>query len=128
MLRAASEDEFDNTFAELIEQKAGALIVTADNTFTRATPRLTALAARHRIPTIYQWRDFVLAGGLISYGANLREANRQLGLYAGRVLKGERAADLPVLQPTKLNSSSTSRPRKPSASRSPQACSPAPTR
>ena len=102
MLRAASEDEFDNAFAELIEQKAGALIVTADNTFTRATPRLTALAARHRIPTIYQWRDFVAAGGLISYGASLADANRQLGLYTGRVLKGERPADLPVLQPTKF--------------------------
>jgi putative tryptophan/tyrosine transport system substrate-binding protein len=103
MLRAASEDEFDNAFAELIEQKAGALIVTADNTFTRATPRLTALAARHRIPTIYQWRDFVAAGGLISYGASLADANRQLGLYAGRVLKGERPGDLPVLQPTKFD-------------------------
>jgi putative ABC transport system substrate-binding protein len=102
ILRAASEDEFDKAFAELLEQGAGALIVTADNTFTRAASRLTALAARHRTPTIYQWRDFVMVGGLISYGANLSEAGRQLGLYAGKVLKGERPADLPVLQPTKF--------------------------
>jgi putative ABC transport system substrate-binding protein len=103
ILRAASENEFDKAFAELVEQGAGALIVTADVMFTRAAPRLTALAARHRIPTIYQWRDFVVAGGLISYGASLSEAARQLGLYTAKVLKGEKPADLPVLQPTKFD-------------------------
>ena len=103
IVRAASSSEFDKTFALLLEQKADALIVTADITFTRAASQLTALAARHRIPAIYQWRDFVTAGGLISYGASLRGANHQVGVYAGKVLKGDKPADLPVLQPTKFD-------------------------
>ena len=102
ILRAASAGEFEHAFALLLEQKAGALIVTADNTFTREAARLTDLAARHRVPAIYQWRDFVTAGGLVSYGASLAEANRQAGVYTGRILKGEKPADLPVMQPTKF--------------------------
>ena len=89
-------------FAQLVENKANALIVTADNVFTRQAPQLTALAARHRIPAIYQWREFVTEGGLVSYGASLIETNRQAGLYTGRVLKGAKPADLPVLQPDKF--------------------------
>jgi len=102
ILRAASASEFEQAFAQLLEQKVGALIVTADNTFTREAAHLTALAARHRVPAIYQWRDFVTAGGLASYGANLAEANRQMGVYTGRILKGDKPADLPVMQPTKF--------------------------
>jgi len=102
ILRAASAGEFEHAFALLLEQKAGALIVTADNTFTREAARLTELAARHRVPAIYQWRDFVTAGGLVSYGASLAEANRQAGVYTGRILKGEKPADLPVMQPIKF--------------------------
>jgi ABC-type uncharacterized transport system substrate-binding protein len=102
ILRAASAGEFEHAFALLLGQKAGALIVTADNTFTREAARLTELAARHRVPAIYQWRDFVTAGGLVSYGASLAEANRQAGVYTGRILKGEKPADLPVMQPTKF--------------------------
>ena len=103
IVRAASSSEFDKAFALLLEQKADALIVTADITFTRAASQLTALAARHRIPAIYQWRDFVTAGGLISYGASLRGANHQVGIYAGKILKGDKPADFPVLQPTKFD-------------------------
>jgi putative tryptophan/tyrosine transport system substrate-binding protein len=102
ILRAASAGEFEHAFALLLEQKAGALIVTADNTFTREATRLTELAARRQVPAIYQWRDFVTAGGLISYGASLAEANRQAGVYTGRILKGDKPADLPVIQPTKF--------------------------
>jgi ABC-type uncharacterized transport system substrate-binding protein len=102
ILRAASADQFERAFALLLEQKAGALIVTADNTFTRDPARLPELAARYRVPTIYQWRDFVTAGGLISYGASLTEANRQIGVYTGRILKGDKPADLPVMQPIKF--------------------------
>jgi putative tryptophan/tyrosine transport system substrate-binding protein len=102
ILRAASAGEFEHAFALLLEQKAGALIVTADNTFTREAARLTELATRHRVPAIYQWRDFVTAGGLVSYGASIAEANRQAGVYTGRILKGEKPTDLPVVQPTKF--------------------------
>jgi putative ABC transport system substrate-binding protein len=102
VLRAASASEFEQVFAQLLEQKAGALIVTADNTFTREAGHLVALAARHRVPAIYQWRDFVTVGGLVSYGASLAEANRQMGVYTGRILKGDKPADLPVMQPTKF--------------------------
>jgi putative tryptophan/tyrosine transport system substrate-binding protein len=102
ILRAASASEFEQAFAQLLKQKVGALIVTADNTFTREAAHLTALAARHRVPAIYQWRDFVTAGGLASYGANLAEANRQMGVYTGRILKGAKPAELPVVQSTKF--------------------------
>ena len=103
ILPTATADELEKSFALIVEQKAEALIVTADNIFTRAARQLIALAARHRIPVIYQWRDLVVAGGLMSYGASLADANRQIGLYAGRILKGEKPADLPVTQPTKFD-------------------------
>jgi putative ABC transport system substrate-binding protein len=102
MLPAAGAEDFDNAFARLVEGKADALIVTADNVYTRVAPQLIALAARHRIPAIYQWRDFVDVGGLISYGASLSDINHQLGLYTGRVLKGDKPADLPIQQPIKF--------------------------
>jgi putative ABC transport system substrate-binding protein len=78
------------------------LIVTADPTFTNRRTELVVLAARHVLPTIYQWNLFVQVGGLISYGAELADGYYQAGIYAGRVLKGEKPADLPVLQPTKF--------------------------
>jgi putative ABC transport system substrate-binding protein len=102
MLPAAGAEDFDSAFARLVENKADALIVTADNVFTRVAPQLTQLVARHRIPAIYQWRDFVDVGGLVSYGANLSDINHQLGLYTGRVLKGDKPADLPIQQPIKF--------------------------
>jgi putative ABC transport system substrate-binding protein len=102
ILRAASASEFDQVSDAINQQNVNALIVTADNIFQRAGPQLVALAARHRIPTIYQWRDFVAVGGLASYGASLKDTARQAGNYAGRILKGTNPSDLPILQPTKF--------------------------
>jgi putative ABC transport system substrate-binding protein len=103
VLRVADTNGFDGAFQTLVEQRAGALIVTADVIFTNGRKELTALAARHRVPAIYQWPDFVTSGGLISYGTSIIDAYRQVGLYVGRILKGEKPADLPVLQPTKFD-------------------------
>jgi putative ABC transport system substrate-binding protein len=101
-VRVGGEDEFDDAFASAIRQGAGALLVNPSTSFRYHRDRLVALAAKHRLPTLYPQRQFVTAGGLMSYGANLGEAYRWLGIYTGRVLKGEKPADLPVMQPTKF--------------------------
>jgi ABC-type uncharacterized transport system substrate-binding protein len=103
LLGATSAGEFDAAFAGVIERRAGALFVSADPLFTTQRARLVALAAQHRMPASYSFRDFVLAGGLMSYGANLLDVHRQAGVYTGRILKGVKPADLPVLQPTKFD-------------------------
>ena len=78
------------------------MVVAADPFFNDRRDRLVALAAKHAVPTIYEWREFVDAGGLMSDGANLKDTYRQLGVYAGRILKGAKPADLPIEQPTKF--------------------------
>jgi putative ABC transport system substrate-binding protein len=92
--------EIDDAFAALVERRLGALLMASDPFFTNHRDRIVALAARHALPAIYTFREFVADGGLMSYGAPLTEVYRQAGLYTGRVLKGEKPADLPVLQPT----------------------------
>jgi putative ABC transport system substrate-binding protein len=101
-VKARSEAEIDAVFATLGEQRVSALLVNADPFFLAQRAQFVALAARNGIIAIYAQREFVAAGGLISYGVSLADGYRQVGLYAGRILKGERPADLPVVQPTKF--------------------------
>jgi putative ABC transport system substrate-binding protein len=100
ILKAGSESEIDAAFASLVQQQAGALLIGTDPLFFLQRSQLAELAARHAVPVISDTREFAAAGGLASYGASLKAANRQLGIYAGRILKGEKPADLPVQQPT----------------------------
>jgi putative ABC transport system substrate-binding protein len=102
LLRVGSADALDAAFATLVERKVAGLVVGADAFFNNNRQQITVLAARHAIPAIYQWREFPVEGGLASYGPNLADAYRQSGLYIGRILKGEKPADLPVVQPTKF--------------------------
>ena len=102
VVRANTESEFDAAFATLVQQKAGALLVCASPFFNIRRQQLVVLAARHSLPAIYEWREFAEAGGLMSYGTRLADAFRQAGVYAGRVLKGAKPADLPVVQVTKF--------------------------
>jgi putative tryptophan/tyrosine transport system substrate-binding protein len=102
-VNASTERDFDAVFALIVEKQVRALFVSGDPLFTSRRTRLVALAAENAIPASYSFRDFVLAGGLMSYGANLLDVQRQAGLYAGRILKGAKPADMPVLQPTKFD-------------------------
>jgi putative ABC transport system substrate-binding protein len=100
--KAGSEKEIETAYAGLVQLRVGGLVVANDAFFTSRRAQLTALAARHVVPAIYEGREFVDAGGLISYGTNLIAVYHQLGDYAGRILKGTKPADLPVQQPTKF--------------------------
>ena len=102
ILNASSANELTAAFDTLVEQRAQALLVMTDVLFNSRRNDLVALAARHAVPTVYFLREAVDAGGLMSYGASIPDLYRHIGVYAGRILKGDRPADLPVMQPTKI--------------------------
>ena len=102
IVRARTVDEFSTAFATLTQQKVAGLVLGNDAFFTAKRQQLIALAARYDMPAVYPWREFALDGGLMSYAPSLTQGYRQVGIYVGRILKGEKPADLPVLQPTKF--------------------------
>jgi putative tryptophan/tyrosine transport system substrate-binding protein len=100
VLHASTERDFDTVFASLVQVRAGALMIAADNFFNSRSEQLAALSVRHAVPAIYQHREFAAAGGLMSYGGSLTTSYRLAGVYTGQILKGEEPADLPVEQVT----------------------------
>ena len=102
VLAGSNEREIDGSFATFAERQIGALVVTADGFLISRRDQIVTLAARYAVPTMYPLSQYVATGGLMSYGANLSNAFLQTGIYVGRILKGAKPADLPVLQPTKL--------------------------
>src|SRR6516162_4303338 len=103
ILNASSERDIDNAFRTLIARQAAGLLVAADPVFNSRREQLVALATYHGIPAIYEFREYALAGGLMTYGISITDSYRQAGVYAGRVLKGEKPSDLPVVQSTKFD-------------------------
>ena len=112
ILTAKSETELDSTFAGLEGLRVRALVVSGEPFFDSQRERIVGLAARYHVVTIYAWREYVLAGGLMSYGTDLPESYRQAAIYAGRILKGEKPANLPVVQPTKFHMAVNSKTAK----------------
>jgi ABC-type uncharacterized transport system substrate-binding protein len=102
ILHAGTDSNLDTAFATLPQMRAAGLVIAGDPFFTTESDRLATLALRYAVPAIYQYRPFAAAGGLMSYGANLTEQNRLAGIYTGRILKGEKPADLPVQQSTEV--------------------------
>jgi ABC-type uncharacterized transport system substrate-binding protein len=103
VLRASTDREIEAAFGTVAQQRIAALAVAADPFFDTRRDKLVALAAHHAVSTMYHFREFAAAGGLVSYGANIPGVYRQIGVYTGRILKGEKPADLPVMQPTKFD-------------------------
>jgi putative ABC transport system substrate-binding protein len=102
ILNASTETDFDAVFAKLQELQAGALMISQDVLFNTQSGQLASLSVRHAMPAIYELREFAVAGGLMSYGASQSDTWRQAGIYVGRILKGEKPSDLPIMQPTKF--------------------------
>jgi putative tryptophan/tyrosine transport system substrate-binding protein len=102
VITASSESEIDAAFAAIVQMRAGALLVGVDPFFNSRRNQIVALAARYAIPAVYEQREFAVAGGLISYGTSLTDAYRQQGIYAGRILRGEKPSELPVMQLSKF--------------------------
>ena len=102
VLNASTEQDFDTVFAKLAELRAGGLVIGGDAFFTSHAKQLAALTVQHAVPAIYQWREFAAAGGLMSYGSDITDTHRLVGLYAARILKGDKPADLPVQQATRV--------------------------
>jgi len=102
ILHASTDSDFDTVFATLIQLRAGGLVISPDAFFTSRSEQLAVLALRHAVPAIFTFREFAAAGGLMSYGSNFVEIHRQVGIYTGRILKGDKPADLPVQQVTKV--------------------------
>jgi putative ABC transport system substrate-binding protein len=101
VLHASAERDFDAVFSSLVQQRVSALVIVNDALFSTRVEKLAVLAIRHAVPAVYQFREFVAAGGLMSYGTGFIDAFRQVGVYTGRILGGEKPADLPVQQTTK---------------------------
>ena len=102
VLQASTEQDFDRVFAALVQLRADAVVIMPDVFFNARREQLAALSLRHAVPAIYQHREYVEAGGLIGYGSDETETYRLVGAYTGRILKGEKPADLPVVQSTKV--------------------------
>ena len=103
VLNASTEQDLDEAFAFVAKAGVDGLVVPAEPFFDSQRDRMVALAARHAVAAIYGFREYVVAGGLMSYGASLPDSYRRCGTYVGRILKGEKSADLPVMQPTKFD-------------------------
>ena len=123
-----SADDFDSAFATFVRQRVNAVLVGFDRLFLAGRHQLVVLAARHGLPAIFEQREFALAGGLISYGPSATESYRQAGSYVGRILKGAKPADLPVMLPTKYELVINLKTARAFGLTSRRRCSPAPTR